>query len=1040
MLLMSVRMRLTSVITAFALVGIVCSPTYGQGTMATLSGTVMDESGARVPGAGITVLNIATAARREATTNAEGFFTLQLLPPGKYQLTARRDGFTPFQVPELILNVNDQVSLTIRLIVSQVAEEVTVEANPFRIKTSAEVSTVVDRQFVENLPMNGRSFQSLIYLTPGITVAKANFREPGQFSVNGQRTNTNYFMVDGVSANSGTNATFPLGAYFGGSVPALSASGTTSSLVSVDAMQEFRIQTSTFAPEFGRTPGAQVSIVTRSGTNEFHGTVFDYLRNESMDANDWFANRDGLAQAALRQNDFGGVVGGPVVRDRTFFFFSYEGLRLTQPRVAQLTVPTLATRQATPAALQPFVNAFPLPNREDFGNGFGRFVASYSDPTDLDSTSIRLDQRFGSGLTLFGRYNHAPSQKDSLWDGGIRPTRRLTIMHNDALTLGMTQILGPRLLHDLRVNYSRGEGSSVSSHMEGGGLVPVPDSALPPHWQPGNSLFAFTTAIPGSTVLVSAGKNVENIQRQINLVDGLTWSAGVHQWKFGVDYRLLLPSTSPRGYDFLISISGLPNLFAGRANTFMVSARDEVDLQTSNFSAFAQDTWRLNSRLTLTYGLRWDLNPPPKARHGRELLAVNGLRDRAALDYAPPGTPLFETSYTNFAPRVGVSYLVSRSPGAELMVRAGGGIFFDLGAGSTSDTASSFPHQRSRVVPNAIYSPALDTSPPPFTMNPPYGSPFVIDPSVASPRTYQWSVGLERALGKSQTVSVAYVGAAGRDLLRGEFYFAPNPRFTSVFFNRSTAESDHHSLQVQFQRRLSGGLQAMASYTWAHTTDIASAEAAGVGVASSFNLDPELERGDAAYDVRHTVSGALTYNVPAPWGSALARALAGGWSIDTIFRAASGTPIDIVSSRDIGFGPLLFRPDRVPDVPFWIDNPSAPGGRVINRAAFILPTERRQGNLPRNAVRGFPSWQLDLALHRDVRLRGAVRMQVRGEVFNILNHPNFADPSGRLTDALFGVSAQMLGRSLTDGGAASLNNLYQIGGPRSVQLGLKLMF
>jgi hypothetical protein len=368
-------------------------------------------------------------------------------------------------------------------------------------------------------------------------------------------------------------------------------------------------------------------------------------------------------------------------------------------------------------------------------------------------------------------------------------------------------------------------------------------------------------------------------------------------------------------------------------------------------------------------------------------------------------------------------------------------VFFDLGAGSAADTASSFPYSRSRSIANAIYSPAaLDMSPPPFTMNPPYGSPYIIDPLVGSPRTYQWNVGVERALGRSQTVSATYVGAAGRELLRAEYYFAPNPRYTSVFTNRSTASSDHNSLQLQFQRRLSNGLQALASYTWAHTTDIASSESAGTTGIPTFRLDPEIERGDAAFDIRHSFSSALTYTVPAFWRSAVGRAVTGGWSVDTMFRAASGTPIDIVSSRDIGYGPLSFRPDVVPGVPFWIDNATAPGGRVINRAAFVIPTEARQGNLPRNAVRGFSSWQIDFALRRDFGLPHGMRMQFRGELFNVLNHPNFADPSGRLTDALFGVSATMLGRSLTDGGAASLNSLYQIGGPRSVQLGLKLMF
>ena len=222
------------------------------------------------------------------------------------------------------------------------------------------MSTVIGNRFVENLPLNGRSFSSLIDLTPGVVLTPSNFYEQGQFSVNGQRPDANYFLVDGVSANLGTAGSGAnLGQGGAGQLPATSAFGGTSNLVSLDALEEFRIQTSTFAPEYGRTPGAQISVVTKSGTNAFHGTAFEYFRNDKLDANDWFANRNALARPELRQNDFGGVLGGPIKKDKLFFFGSYEGLRVRQPQVAQTYVPSLATRQNAPAAVQPLLNAFP---------------------------------------------------------------------------------------------------------------------------------------------------------------------------------------------------------------------------------------------------------------------------------------------------------------------------------------------------------------------------------------------------------------------------------------------------------------------------------------------------------------------------------------------------------------------------------------------------------------------------------------------------------------------------------------------------------
>src|SRR6202008_26966 len=264
----------------------------------------------------------------------------------------------------------------------------------------------------ENLPLNGRSFQALISLTPGVVVTATRFDDQGQFSVNGQRADANYFTVDGVSANFGVTGLLQMVQTASGALPALSAAGGTNSLVSADAMQEFRIQTSSFAPEFGRTSGGQISIVTRSGTNRFHGTLFEYFRNDVLDAKDWFVNFNHLRKPAERQNDFGGVVGGPVFKDKTFFFFSYEGLRLRQPVTQTTAVPDAASRQLAPADMQPFLNAYPVANGTAISPGLAQFNASYSNPSSLDAYSIRLDHIISSKLSLFARYDYAPSDLD----------------------------------------------------------------------------------------------------------------------------------------------------------------------------------------------------------------------------------------------------------------------------------------------------------------------------------------------------------------------------------------------------------------------------------------------------------------------------------------------------------------------------------------------------------------------------------------------------------------------------------------------------
>src|SRR6185312_4521657 len=337
--------------------------------------------------------------------------------------------------PDIVLNVQDALAINFTLPVGALSETVTVEGGAPLVNTQdAAVSTVVDRNFAENLPMNGRSFQSLIQLTPGVVTVPTNGSDGGQFSVNGQRSSSNYWTVDGVSANIGVSATNTPGSGLGGALSSFSAQGGTNSLVSVDAMEEFRIQTSTIAPEFGRTPGAQIFISTRSGTNQFHGTAFDYVRNDFLDANDWFANSVGLAKPRERQNDFGGTFAGPLRKDRSFFFFSFEGLRLQLPQTTLTTVPCDSTCQVFGNAralavqgIQPFLNAFPLPNGQEVftpcipnqigcptsgrqSTGTAEFNQSYSNPATLNAASIRIDHKVGQQLMLFGRYDYSPSE------------------------------------------------------------------------------------------------------------------------------------------------------------------------------------------------------------------------------------------------------------------------------------------------------------------------------------------------------------------------------------------------------------------------------------------------------------------------------------------------------------------------------------------------------------------------------------------------------------------------------------------------------
>src|SRR6267154_1469938 len=426
-----------------------------QSESATLSGRVTDPGGSAVVGAQVVLTNVETNVDSRTKTNNAGLYVFAGVHPGKYRVAAGATGFRVLIKEGLVLHVQDELAENFALTLGTVSETVTVTADAASVNTTdATVSTVIDRNFAENLPMNGRSFQSLIQLTPGVVVTPSSGSDPGQFSINGQRTDANYWMVDGVSANIGVGVS-PTG--ISGTLGSFSAMGGTNSLVSVDAMQEFRLQTSTYAPEFGRTPGGQISIVTRSGTNGFHGTAFDYVRNDMFDANNWFANSKNLAKPRERQNDFGGTLSGPLRRDRSFFFFSYEGLRLRLPETALSNVPDVAAREAALPSVQPYLNGFPVPNGTDnTATGVAQFNASFSNPASLDAYSIRIDHKVSGQVSVFGRYNYSPSEfvnrGTSAGVGALNDLQRFRIVTQTG-TVGATWNITPVLANDLRFNY-----------------------------------------------------------------------------------------------------------------------------------------------------------------------------------------------------------------------------------------------------------------------------------------------------------------------------------------------------------------------------------------------------------------------------------------------------------------------------------------------------------------------------------------------------------------------------------------------------------
>jgi hypothetical protein len=999
---------------------------------------VVDERDAVVPEAEVLVADLDGALKTEAKTNRDGNFAFQLFAPRSYTILVQHQGFRPAEIKNIALNVEDQLALRIQLRVRNIGESITIDNGFDSLRQSPAVGVAVGGNFVQNLPLSGKTLQPIVSLIPGTVQTKSTFTEQGQFSVNGQRANANYFLVDGVSANIGVAAGAGLGQTGAGVLPTLTVFGTTQALFSTDALQEVNIQTSSYAPEFGRTPGGQISVSTRSGTNQFQGSLFEYFRHDALDANDWFANRDGLSNPQLRHHDFGANLGGPLVEDRAFFFASYEGVRLRSPQVATREVPSLAARQSALPQLRSFLNAFPVPNGENTKDGLARFTGGYSDPATVNTAALRVDYRHSERMSIFARYSYAPSFIAQRGVGSSLNTSLLTHFKTQSLTAGATLEVNSGTQNETRINYSRMNATkSFELDNFGGAVIPSDSVFFPPAISRGDSMYGFSLG-NGSSFFV--GRDVDNVQRQVNLVDNVSIVTGAHNVRFGIDYRRLLPVYGQRRYNQLASFNGVSGALSGIASSVSIVTQDEVSLSFSNLSLYAQDCWHVNSRLMLVYGLRWEVNPAPSGENGHGLFTAVNVDDPANLSPAPLGTPHYKTSYLNFAPRAGLTYQLFQSPGKETLLRAGAGIFYDLGAGMVANSASYFPYLRRKSLTNVTYPlDAAFAEPRPFTLKAPFSTVRVFEPDFKLPLTFQWNVAIEQSLGTSQTLTASYVGALGRRLLRSEGFVQPEADFQQVFVVTNDGTSDYHALQLQFQRRLAKRFHAVAAYTWSHSIDINSNDSF-TNIPSS-KIDPRLDRGPSDFDVRHSFATAITYDMPAVHLSGFANELLRNWSLDAMVIARTATPVDVFSVRNIGFGLFNFRPDRIEGIPLYLTAPSFPGGRIINRAAFAIPATPRQGTLGRNSLRGFPVSQVNFSLRRGFKLNERFNLQLRAELINLLNHPNFGDPVGDLGSGLFGQSTSMLGRSLGSGGTnGGLSPLYQLGGARSIQVGMKLQF
>jgi hypothetical protein len=911
------------------------------------------------------------------------------------------------------------------------------------------------------MPLNGRSFQDLILLTPGVVTQTPQHGSSqgysGEFSVNGQRTEENYYTVDGVSANVGQGppggSSFQQAAGTSGSLPGSTALGTTQGLASVDSLQEFRVQSSSYSAEYGHNPGGQFAFVTKSGTNNWRGSLFEYVRNGYFDAIDWFNDYYHIPEPGIHQNDFGGTLGGPVRipgvyngKDKTFLFVSYEGLRLRNPQPASTSyVPDTALRASVPAVLLPVLNAFPEPNGPDLGGGIAEFIGSWSNPSSIDSSSVRLDHTLGSKTNLFFRFSNTGSSQSA----GLPSDPGTANFSLRTYTFGVDSTITNRLANEFRLNYSSNNVDGFSVPASFAGSTPL-NLAQAGGLSPGSVMsFGFTS---GSYTANLNDQKQTSSQAQWNLVDTLSFVSGSHAFKFGVDYRRLTPTIklgSVGGFWYSFSEASVQTNSMDYVGTFGYASFYPL---YKNFALFAEDEWRVSQRLNLSFGLRWEVNPPPGVTQGfKPWTMVNG-NDPNNGTLAPYGTSLWHTTWFNFAPRMGVAYTARNQSGREMVLRAGGGVFFDTGQqlGTLTLGPGMFAENylQNRPYPELTPVPAIVQPTPPYLGNAGFNYPNAFYPHLQLPYTLQWNMSVQQALGKGQSLTLSYVGSrASRLQVLNIIAPSNNPVFTSngwccyLYVENGNNTADYNSLQTQLQRRLSAGLTALASYTFSHCQDY-----------GSTNLAYGYQRGNCDYDVRHNFSAAASYDVPFVGKNRFVRGVFSHWGVDDRFLVRTGFPVTV-------YGPGLTSPyglsydagvNLVPGNPIYLygancasvfqqlgglaPGQTCPGGRAINPNAFVTANSGL-GNAPRNFVRGFGTWQMNSAIRREFPISERLKLQFRAEAFNIFNHPNFGSINSGCCGSTFGLATATLANSL-----GTLNPLYQMGGSRSMQFSLRLAF
>jgi hypothetical protein len=984
---------------------------------ATLNGTVTDSSGALVQNVKIELDSQAIGLHRETATNSKGTYQVPALPIGIYKITMSKDGFKPELLEAVEFQVGQARTIDARLQVGAQTEVVEVHAEEALNRSSAEVGTVIESEQIKEIPLDGRNWAGLMALAPGAINNGSGDQHAIRF--NGRSLDDENYSFDGIDASGVQEQAQKADAHLN---------------ISLESVAEFRVSTAVYTAESGAAGGAQINLVSKTGSNQLHGGVFEFLRNDIFDAKTYF---DPNALPPLRMNQFGGDLGGPILKDRTFFYTNYEGLRQTIGDTQSAAyVPNAAARAlvlATSPALKDLVNAFPkgvAPYADD-PQWTDQTLPYGTDRTREDYGMARIDHKFNESTTAYARGNIDNASLDQPADSA--GARTLTDIVPENIVFALQKVFSSRMTNEAKVGVNRSVWTpivkgSAPLDLSVGGDVP---------W----------SGLTGSSKQEEAGTT-------FSVIDNLSRTQGRNSYKFGIDIRRIRLNNSGNAITTSsIGYTSFDNFANNLADSMTLDiGQGLVGLRRTFYMGYAQDEIKLTRNLTLNAGLRYEFYSVMHEVQGRSLTVST-----ACGGFCPEGAPFYQPNTKDFGPRFGLSWAPSALK-EKTVIRTGFGIYF--GANQNDD----FSDPTESVAPRYSAStnlPALQLY---------YGydltqtgalgpstSPKAIDPNRKDGYYENWDFNIQQQLPRNFVAQVGYVGSQGHHLFSKTTAngFLPGtttrpiPSLGSYGLKSNNGNSNFNALQVSLQRTFKNGFLWQTQYMWAHAITDASI-GAGEAVSVENNSCISCDRSSTNQDVRNTFTSNAVYQLPFGSGrrflnEGVVGKMMGGWDLSGIMTARSGLPVNITITRK---GNVMLdgitsgqRPDLIPGVSLY-----PAGGSTLNNwfsfAAFAVPGKYTWGNEPRYMGRGPGNYEIDTALSKRTALfeRGGVTF--RAEAFNLFNHPMFGNPSGGLGAVTLDGTGKITKVNSSFGTITSILNsgATGTGTPRRLQLSLRLDF